>query len=142
MLAAVRIRSTVKKRSEIIATLKLLRLNRNMHCVLLPETPQIKGMLQKAKDFITFGPISDEMLSLLIKKRARKKGNKRLSEKEAEEIISKIKSGEKIKNLAIKPVFRLTPPSGGFKKSIRLPYPRGEAGNRGEKINELLKRMI
>ena len=42
----------------------------------------------------------------------------------------------------IKPVFRLTPPSKGFKKSIKQQYPNGEIGYRGEKINELILRMI
>ena len=41
----------------------------------------------------------------------------------------------------IRPVFRLGPPRKGF-KSIRLPYPRGDLGNRKEKINDLLERMI
>lgn len=37
-------------------------------------------------------------------------------------------------------VFRLSPPSKGL-KSIKLRFPKGDLGYRGEKINELLGRM-
>ena len=45
------------------------------------------------------------------------------------------------KDSGIKPVFRLSPPSGGF-NAVKEYYPKGDLGYRGEKINELLKRMI
>ncbi len=142
MLAVIRLRGTVKARDKEEDTLKLLRLHRKMHCVLLNETKDFLGMLQKAKDYITWGKISDGALELLVKKRGRKSGNVRLTKEEAEKIISEIKLNKKISELGIKPVFRLNPPSKGFKFSIKQHFPRGELGNRKEKINELLERMI
>ena len=50
--------------------------------------------------------------------------------------------GKNLKDSEIKPVFRLIPAKGGFKFSIKDNYPRGEIGYRGDKINELLERMI
>ncbi len=147
MFAAVKIRGTVTARKEIIDTLKMLRLHRKHHCVLLPENDTVRGMLQKAKDYITWGEISDDVMKKLILKRGRKPGNKRLTEEEAEKVFSELKKctsgvSKLLISLGVKPVFRLTPPSGGFKKSIKQHYPRGELGYRGEKINELLVRMI
>lgn len=142
MFAIIRIRGAVKARKEIDDTLAMLRLHRKNHCVLLNETDSVKGMIQKVKDYTTWGPISDEILKALIKKRGRKEGNVKLSEEEAEKIFSDLKAGKKIKDLEIKPVFRLTPPSGGFRKSIKQHYPNGEIGYRKDKINDLLKRMI
>lgn len=139
MFATIRIRGLVGIKKDISDTFKMLRLNRKMHCVLLPESETVMGMLQKVKDYCTFGEISDELLELLILKRGRKPGNKRLAEQEAKEATTKLKEG-KLKG--IKPVFRLTPPSGGFKKSIKQHWPNGEVGYRGKEINELLKRMI
>lgn len=139
MYAVIRLRGSVKLRKEIKDTLVMLRLHRKMHCVLLKETDSIKGMLNKVRNWITYGEINDKILELMIKKRGRKLGNKRLTKKEVEEIFKKIKSEEKIE---IKPVFRLTPPSKGFKKSIKQHYPKGELGYRGKEINRLLKRMI
>ena len=143
MIVVIRLRGSVDRRKEIKDTLAMLRLHRKMHAVLLDEKNEsVMGMVQKTKDWITWGEINDNMLKKLIKKRARKSGNKRITEKEADELFSKLKSGEKIKNMDIKPVFRLSPPSKGFKKSIKQHFPNGELGCRKEKINSLLRRMI
>jgi len=141
MYAIIRLRGLVNVRHDLKDTLLMLRLNRKMHCVVLKDTESVRGMLQKAKDWITWGDISDDVLKLLVDKRGRKPGDLRLTKDEAENIIKSLKETGKIPE-GIKPVFRLTPPSKGFKHSIKQQYPKGELGYRGEKINELLKRMI
>jgi large subunit ribosomal protein L30 len=139
MYAVIRLRGSVKLKQEVKDTLRLLRLNRKMHCVLLKENEVVKGMLQKAKDRITWGEINDNTLKKLIEKRGRKSGNKRLTKEEAENVFNKLKQNQKVE---IKPVFRLTPPSKGFKNSVKQHYPNGELGYRRGDINKLLKRMI
>ena len=142
MYAVIRIRGRMNIRKGIEDTLKMLRLHKKMHCVLLKSDDKVtRGMLRKVKDYITWGEISDENLKLLIQKRARKKGNERLDKSEAEVIFDKVKTEKKMV-LDVKPIFRLTPPSKGFKKSIKNHFPKGELGYRGEKINDLIKRMI
>lgn len=142
MYAVIRIRGRTHIKKPVEDTFTMLRLHRKMHCVLLEDTPIVKGMIQKTKDWITFGEITDEVLKAMITKRGRKAGDVRLTAEEAETVFQEIKSGKKTKDTIIKPVFRLTPPSGGFKKSIKTHFPKGELGNRGEKINDLIKRMI
>jgi large subunit ribosomal protein L30 len=147
MIAVIRIRGRVGVRKEIEDTLKMLRLHRKHHCVLLNPTDSFKGMLQKVKDYVTWGEISDEVLKKLIEKRGRKPGDKRLTKEEAEKVFNELKNfdghpAKKLMELGVKPVFRLSPPSKGFRKSIKLHYPKGELGYRGEAINELLERMI
>jgi len=147
MIAVIRIRGRVGVRKEIEDTLKMIRLHRKHHCVLLNPNDSIRGMLQKVKDYVTWGEISEDVLKKLIRKRGRKIGNKRLNEKEAEEIYKELVNAKDqpskiLKKYNVKPVFRLTPPSKGFKKSIKQHYPKGELGYRGESINELLERMI
>jgi len=141
MYAVIRIRGLVKLKQDVKDSLAMLRLHRKMHCILLKENESSKGMLQKVKDRVTWGEVDDDILRMLIKKRGRKEGDKKLSDSEAEEVFKKIKETENIP-AEIKPVFRLTPPSKGFKKSIKQHYPKGELGYRGKNINELLKRMI
>lgn len=141
MYAVIRIRGSVNLRKEIKDTLAMLRLYRKMHCVLLKETDSLKGMIRSVNNWITYGEINDDILKLLIEKRGRKLGDKRLTKDDVENVFKKIKESEKVPNI-IKPVFRLTPPSKGFKKSIKQHYPKGELGYRGKEINELLKRMI
>lgn len=141
MYAVIRIKGSVGLRKDVKDTFSMLRLNRKMHCVVLKDTDNVRGMLQKVRNWSTYGEIDDKVLRHLIEKRGRKLGDKKLEKKEAEEIFNKIKETGKVPS-EIKPVFRLTPPSKGFKKSIKQHYPKGELGYRGEKINELLKRMI
>ncbi len=142
MIAVIRLRGSVRTRRDIEETLRLMRLNRKMHCVIIPENPSYRGMLQIAKDFITWGKISDSVLEKLVLKRARKPGNERTTEEEARRAIAALKEGTPSRKLHIKPVFRLNPPSGGFKYGIKHAYPKGELGNRKDKINELLEKMI
>lgn len=141
MYAIVRIRGTVNVRKEVEDTLKMLRLNRRMHCVVLNDTDNVKGMLQKSKDLITWGDINDNVLKHLIEKRGRKLGNKKLTIEEAGNVLNKLRETGKIPE-GVKPIFRLTSPSKGFKHSVKQHYPKGELGYRGDKINELIKRMI
>ena len=141
MLAVIRIRGTVNISRELEDTLKFLRLTRVNHCVLVPKTKVFDGMIQKVKDYVTWGEISPEMLEKLVSKRAEKAGGIKLDAKEIKEVVNSIKKEESTKNLEIKPVFRLTPPSKGF-KPIRQLFPKGALGDRGDKINKLLERMI
>ncbi len=47
MYAAIRIRGSVGLRKDIKDTLRMLRLNKKMHCVVLKEVDSFKGMLLK-----------------------------------------------------------------------------------------------
>ncbi len=151
MFAVVRIRGRVGVRKEIEDTLKMLRLEKVNNCVLIEESPSFKGMLQKVRDFITWGEIKKEVLVRMLRKRLRLKGNKRVDEKvlremgfnSFEELANALFEGKvKLRDLKmINPVFRLTPPSKGF-KSVKEHWPKGDLGYRGEEINELIERMI
>jgi large subunit ribosomal protein L30 len=141
MYAVVRVRGTAGVKKDIEDTLKKLRLDRVNHCVLVPKTPSFEGMLKKAKYYITWGEINPETLEKLIIKRGRTSGNKRLDKKDALK-IAKILGEKPISEIkTLKSVFRLNPPSKGYKPVRRL-FPKGALGNRREKINYLLKRMI
>jgi large subunit ribosomal protein L30 len=141
MYAIIRLRGSINLRDEVKDTFKMMRMNRKMHCVVLKETDIIKGMLQKIKDWSTWGEVDEKVLKHLVEKRGRKAGNTRLSKEDAANVIKALNEKGKIPE-GIKPVFRLSPPSKGFKKSIKQHYPKGELGYRGKEINALLKRMI
>ncbi|KAA0009023.1 MAG: 50S ribosomal protein L30, partial [Thermoplasmata archaeon] len=84
MYAVIRIRGTIGARREIRDTLKMLNLLRINSCTIIPETPSYKGMLQKVKDYVTWGEASDETLALLLK---------RNGVENVEEAIKKLKEG-------------------------------------------------
>jgi len=151
-LAVVRVRGTINVRKEIEDTLKLLHLTRNCHATLIDNRPSYMGMLHKVQNQVTWGEVSKEVIALLLKKRGRLVGNKKLTDEYVKrlgfESIDDL--AEAIYNLkvefnklpGIKPVFRLHPPSKGYKGSIKKSWKSGGVtGYRGEAINDLLKRM-
>jgi large subunit ribosomal protein L30 len=109
-------------------------------------------MLRRAKDYITWGEISQDSIALLLKRKGEITRKKKLTEETVKEIgFNSIKElanalyrGDvKLNKLRMKPVFRLHPPIGGYKRSILRPYRAGgELGYRGETINSILKRMM
>ena len=151
--AVVRVRGTVNVRHDIKKTLEMLRLNRVNHCVLVEENESYKGMLQKAKDYITWGEIEKDTLVELIRKRGRLIGDKPLDDdyvksatsyKSIEELAEAIIEGKiKYRELPeIKPLFRLSPPRKGYEGVKRADTVGGALGYRGKDINDLIKRML
>jgi len=152
MLAVVRIRESAEKRKKIEDTLTMLRLDAINNCVILPKTADYQGMIKKVKDVVTWGEIDKEMLVEMLKKRMRSKGEKRIDENNLKSVTNynsyesfaeaMLEGKIKLKDFGqLQPVFRLTPPSKGF-KSVKEHYPKGDLGYRGKEINELIARMI
>jgi len=119
-LAIIRIRGTNDVKGEIESTMKMLRLHKKMTCSIYPKTDALMGMLEKCKDYVTYGEIDEETYKLLVEKRGIEKEGKKMN------------------------YFHLQPPRGGFeRKGIKTPYSmKGALGYRKEKINLLIKKMI
>ena len=139
MFAVVRIRGSMQTNSKVEHTMKMLHLTRKNHATILPQTPEYRGMLQKTKDYITFGEISDETLKNMIERRGVMTDNKK---PDAAAAVEGLKNGATLKELGLKPLFRLSPPIGGFKGGIKTAFPKGALGNRKEAINQLLEKML
>jgi large subunit ribosomal protein L30 len=151
-IVAVRIRGTIRASREVRETLHMLNLRRNNYAVLIDNRPAFLGMLKTGQNFITWGEASKETVSLMMDERARLAGNKKPTDeyaqkngyKSLEELAEAIFNCDveywKLPN--VKPVFRLHPPTKGLKGKVKKSYGMGgELGYRGEKINELIKRM-
>jgi large subunit ribosomal protein L30 len=150
MFAVIRMTGNVGVHGRIRDTLKMLGLKVANNCVVVPEIPSYKGMIDKVKDYVTYGTISLEAFTAMLEKRGRLEGDKRLTEealksmehKNVEELAKAIFDGKiNMKDTKLKRTFKLTPPKHGFKSTTRQ-YPKGSLGNRGDAINELIERMI
>ena len=153
---AVRIRGAPGMRSKILDTLKMLRMHKVNHGVLVWGNPSYKGMLVKCKDYIAYGEIDEKTLIRLLRLRGKVEGNKSLTE----EHIKKLTKYKNFRELAkallkgeikyhekdiykIKPVFRLHPPRKGHRGSIKKHYKEGGTlGDIGLYINELILKML
>jgi large subunit ribosomal protein L30 len=98
------------------------------------------GMVRKIKDYIAYGPVDENTIFKLLSKRG-KKGKNKLTLKEADmkKAAKDIFGGKKTVEYA-NPVFKLRPPSKGY-KNIKKNYPEGDLGKR-EEMNSLLARMM
>jgi len=132
----------------------MLRLTKVNHAVIVADDPSYLGMLRMVKDYVTWGEVSLDTVKLLFHKRGELHGGQKLTDHlvkdklgyaSIDELAGAIYGLEvmshDIPNL--KPIFRLHPPRGGFRRTKRRPFrSSGESGYRGEAINKLLAQMI
>lgn len=114
-IAIIRMCGEIRINGEVASTLQMLNLPTKFSCNIIEDTKSNLGMIKKVKDQTTFGPVTEETIKLL--KKREKKGQKG---------------------------YRLHPPIGGFeRKGTKKSFKQGGAlGNRKEKMNDLIKRMV
>jgi large subunit ribosomal protein L30 len=151
--AVVRIRASINVNEDIKETMILMRLNRANHCVLLAQTPQNIGMLNKAKDYITWGEVDAVTLAKVLYARGELSGRRKLTDEQVK-VSTKCKDINDFAKLLVagsvklsdvkdaKPVIRLHPPVKGYEGVKRSYVVGGALGYRGKDINKLLLRMI
>ena len=152
MYAIIRIRGRTGIKKNIADTLDMLNLTRISHAVVIPETPSNKGMLQKAKEYITCGEVSEDTFKLLVSERGRLPGNKRVTDEYVKEntdydsvealAVAIYNEETTLKDSGLKPLFRLNPPRKGYENTKKTLVEGGSLGYRSEEINELLEKMI
>ena len=151
--AVIRVRGQPDVSYDIEYTMGLLGVNRVNHCAIVPENASTKGMLQKVKDYTTYGEINAETLAQLIRVRGRLSGDRMITDeylaensefKTVDELAKAIIENDyRMKDVeAAKPVFRLHPPVKGYEGNKRSYKNGGALGYRGEAINDLIARML
>lgn len=153
-IAIIRMTGEVALNKDLKDTFKLLRLYKKNNCVVVPNSPQYVGMIEKMREKSTWGEIDEPTLKLLLEKRARVSRNQQLSaeylkahaktdfDSFAKDVISFKKELKDVPGMKL--FFKLKPPTGGFeRKGVKEQYSLGGAlGYRKDNINELLRKMI
>jgi large subunit ribosomal protein L30 len=114
-IAIVRVRGQARIRGDIARAFEQLNLNQRHSATIIEESPSALGQLNKIRSFVTWGPVTDDTIK---KMEPRKRGEGRW--------------------------YALTPPRKGYgRKGVKLPFKYGGAlGDRKEKINDLILRMV
>lgn len=138
-LAVVLVRGLIDMNQPLKDALRVLRLHRKNHCVIVADNPVSRGMLNKVKDYVTWGEISSETYTELVERRGKEFKARQTDGKKKYSYATIEFKGKKYK-----PYFALNPPLKGFgRKGIKVAFRAGGAlGNRGEKMNDLIKRMM
>ena len=99
----VRVRSNVNVERSIRETMDYLNLTKVNHAVIIPENDQYRGMLQKAKDYITWGEATEATVEKMLTERGRMSGDSPLTDavvkdstdfKNIKEFAKSVTSGE------------------------------------------------
>lgn len=117
-----------------------LRIRKKYTAVLVKDTEENQKMLKKIRSYVAYGTIDAKTLQELIVKRALPVPGKTKKDIKVDKVIEQIES--KGTSPDIKPYFRLHPPIGGIDSKIHFPVKHGVLGDNGDKINELVRRML
>jgi large subunit ribosomal protein L30 len=155
MLLIIRLRGTFAVPDYVERTMRSLRLRNKFNATIARNNPSTVGMLRQVKDYVTWGNLKPTDIATLLRERGQIEGGKPVTDKFATDVFSK----ESIDSLAaalttgeislqslwekgVKPVFRLRPPSGGFKSTIKKSFTsNGQLGYRGSAIATLMTKM-
>ena len=112
-------RGVTRKIRETMAMLNLTRVN---HATIVMDNPSYRGMLQKSKDYITWGEVDAKTIEKLIKERGRMSGDKPVTDSSVKEfsnfngikqLSEAIASGEAtMKDVGPQTNFQTTPSQG------------------------------
>ena len=138
MIGIIRIKGRVSIDRDINQTLERLRLGRKYTCVVINPSKEQIGMIKKLRNFVAFGNINSEVFERLINARGQRIDKKKRVD--AKVVIEGLNKGKKYEDLNLKPYFRLHPPRKGINSKFH--FPKGVLGDNGEKINDLVLRML
>ena len=116
------------------------------------DNAQTVGMLKLCKDYLAWSPVDEGLLTDLLKKRGMVSSTKaldqdalgRLGYKTHEELAARMVK-EQLRLSAIEgvlPFFRLAPPKGGFRRSLRRQYTEKGSLGSNPKLEEIVRRMV
>jgi len=152
-LAVVRIRGSVNVPKKVRGVMDQLGLERPNNVVLIDDNETYLGMLQSVRHLVTYGPPSQGVVDMLLRKRGEVRGlgrltNRYMSDKTTFRSITAfaeaLHQGKASLNDVpqLKRTFRCSPPSKGYRNVKKGVEDGGALGNRGGAIDLLLKQMI
>ena len=139
MILVIRISGMVDVPEKVNHTLDHMNLRRKYSAIIMPETPETTKIIQVVRSFVAYGKINDEMLSKLIQLRGER--IERAGKVDADAVIKGLDK-KNLRELGMKPFFRLHPPRKGIESKKHFGVGKGVLGDNKEHINKLLERML
>lgn len=134
LVVVVRLKGNVGMDPDAKKTIESLRLSKAFTAGLYAFTPSLEGMLKKVQRYLTWGKPNKQTIFTFLKRAA-------YVSNDIEKLSEQLEKGEA---QLPEPLFvHLRPPRKGFSRSVKRAFKSGgEYGDRGEAINELLRRMF
>lgn len=141
MICVIRISGDVNLRGEIRDTLYRLRMRKKYTCIVVKPNKVNLGMIEKVKDRIAYGEITNETFEKLIEARGQLVDRKK-PKPDAKKVVVGISEEKNYEEFNLKPFFRLHPPRGGIESKKHFGVGKGVLGNQKSEINKLVLRML
>ena len=152
LILAVNLHGQINSSAPVRKALNELWVAKKFSASVVPDDPATVGMLRLCKDYIAWAPVEAGLLADLLSKRGMastarpldKAALKKLGISDHKELAAKmLKDQARLSAFAgVLPYFRLAPPRGGFKRSLRRQFTeKGELGS-NPKLEEIVRRMI
>jgi large subunit ribosomal protein L30 len=145
----IRVRGSIHAKHDIVQTLQDLHLTRANHATVVPESPAFRGMITKVNGYVTWGEADAKTVAELLTARGQRPGGGLLTAGTdgataalPDGLAERVGKNGIYGEAAVRPLFRLKPPKGGW-RSTKKPFTLGGAlGYRGAAINDLARRML
>ncbi len=151
-LLVVNLRVMVNTRRPVRKTLEQLHLLYRFNATIVPDSDVFRGMLHLSKEHVAWCKLDQETAELLLSKRAERSNGNRITENDLKKIgydslfqlASELVSGKATLSgkSGIRQFFRLSPPRGGFKRSIRRQFSAGGILGPNSNLPSLVKAMV
>jgi len=152
LLLVLNLHGAINSSGPVRKALEELKVVKRFSASVVPEDPSTLGMLKLCKDRIAWTPIDADLLATLLKKRGMistakaldSASLKKMGYRDHEELAAKmIKEEMRLSAVeGLRPFFRLAPPKGGFKRSMRRQSSEKGLLGSNPKLSELVGRML
>jgi large subunit ribosomal protein L30 len=152
LILVVNVHGSINSSAPVRKALNELKVAKKFSASVVTDDLPTAGMLRLCKDYVAWTPLQEDLLAELLKKRGKVSATrsldeaslKRLGFKKHDEMAAKmIKEQVRLSLMSgVLPFFRLAPPKGGFRKSMRRQFTeKGILGN-NPGLEEIVRRMI
>lgn len=152
LLLVINLHGKINSPSGVRKTLSDLKVERKFSASVVQDDGPTVGALKSCKDYVAWAALDKDMLATLLEKRGMVSERKRLDPNLLSnlgyggfgDLANKIESeGLRLSAIeGLRPFFRLSPPKGGFKKSLRKQFSEGGTLGSNPTLPEILRRML
>lgn len=152
LILVVNLHGMINSSAPVRKALNELRVAKKFSASVVSDDAPTVGMLKLCKDYVAWAPVDEGLLADLLEKRGRLSSTKTLDAaslkqmgyKNHEDLASKMVKGQ-LRLSAVKgvlPYFRLAPPKGGFRASLRRQFTEKGLLGDNPKLEEIVRRMM
>jgi len=152
LLLVLNIHGKINSPSAVRQALKELKVEKKFSASVVTNDAATVGMLRLCKDYVAWAPINGELLATLLEKRGMVSTYTKLDASALSEMGFKDFAGLANKMMSehlrlsqirgVRPFFRLAPPKGGFKSSLRRQFSEKGTLGMNPNLSDLIRRMI